>query len=312
MLNRTELKDLIELISDRSNIYDVIIEKDYYVCLLLKELSTKQDKVKAYFKGGTAVYKILNNMMRFSEDIDLTVEVCDDESKTQNQKRLKSSALDYCINGLKLIKDKTEDKKGSITSFYMYDSLFSDSILYKPDYVQIEATSFTVSEPVKDYMVEPIVYKYATEEEKEILKDKFEIEPFNIKIIALERIFVDKIFASEFYYLRNNYVEVSKHLYDLNILLKTKEIEDFLKNKNYIKEIISYKRKEEKSRLGGVDSNLKISDFSYLKLDFSNEVKKAFENMQEFYVFSNENRVKFNEVIDSLKQIKKVIMEIGE
>lgn len=50
-----------------------ILEKDYYVTLFLKELSELQNNgLKAYFKGGTALYKALKATNRFSEDIDLS------------------------------------------------------------------------------------------------------------------------------------------------------------------------------------------------------------------------------------------------
>lgn len=169
-MNKELLEDLIYITSERSKIRGDIIEKDYYVCLILKELASKQKEYFAYFKGGTAVYKMLNVMRRFSEDIDLTVKVIKDDSNNSNKNRLKKSALNYKIDGLELIKDKTIDKKGSITSFYKYDSVFNTKDLYKSGEIQIEATSFTVSEPVKTYYIEPLVYKYATEDEKEILK----------------------------------------------------------------------------------------------------------------------------------------------
>lgn len=52
-----------------------ILEKDYYVSLFLKELAKMQnDGLKAYFKGGTALYKALRAINRFSEDIDLSVD----------------------------------------------------------------------------------------------------------------------------------------------------------------------------------------------------------------------------------------------
>lgn len=52
-----------------------ILEKDYYVTLFLKELAKMQnDGLKAYFKGGTALYKALRAINRFSEDIDLSVD----------------------------------------------------------------------------------------------------------------------------------------------------------------------------------------------------------------------------------------------
>lgn len=94
-MNKELLEDLIYITSERSKIRGDIIEKDYYVCLILKELASKQKEYFAYFKGGTAVYKMLNVMKRFSEDIDLTVKVIKDDSKNSNKNRLKKSALNY-------------------------------------------------------------------------------------------------------------------------------------------------------------------------------------------------------------------------
>ena len=87
--NKELFRDMIDTLNTKTGVEIDIIEKDYYVCLILKELSKKQDEIKAYFKGGTAVYKILENMNRFSEDIDLTVKVLSEESNNRNKKRLK-------------------------------------------------------------------------------------------------------------------------------------------------------------------------------------------------------------------------------
>ena len=42
-LNKFEFKNFIEIIKDRETIDRDIIEKDYYVCLVLKELDKKQN-----------------------------------------------------------------------------------------------------------------------------------------------------------------------------------------------------------------------------------------------------------------------------
>ena len=47
--------DIIGHIRETSGIREDIIEKDYYVTLLLKELAEKQKQLPAYFKGGTAL-----------------------------------------------------------------------------------------------------------------------------------------------------------------------------------------------------------------------------------------------------------------
>ena len=306
MLNKELLEELILNINNRTGIRNDILEKDYYVCLVLKDLSKKQDKLQAYFKGGTAIYKILDHMNRFSEDIDLTVKVNDNESNNSNRMRLKNSAIGYKIQRLELDKAETIDKKVSITSFYKYNSLFSMNELFKSEKIQIESTSFTVSEPVSTYTIEPLIYKYALENEKKILKEEYDICEFNIEIIKLERIFVDKIFAVEFYFERNMYEDVSKHLYDISIMIKNDNIKEMLKNKQELNKLISYKRKEEESRLGGIASNKEIKDFNYMKLKFNDELINTFNKMQRIYVLDDESIL----TIDEVKNTIKILFEI--
>jgi len=310
MLSKELLEELVLNINNRTGIRNDILEKDYYVCLVLKDLSKKQDKLKAYFKGGTAVYKILDHMNRFSEDIDLAVKINDDESNTSNRMRLKNSALGYKIQGLELDKEETIDKKGSITSFYKYKSLFSMSELFKSEKIQIEATSFTVSEPVSTYTIEPLIYKYALDNEKKILNENYNISEFDIEIIKLERIFVDKIFAAEFYYERNMYEDVSKHLYDISIMIKNDKIKKMLENKQELNKFISYKRKEEELRIGGIADNKKIKDFSYMKLRLNDELINAFERMQKIYVLDDESMLTIDDVKNTIKILSKIFNDL--
>ena len=70
-------------------------------------------------------------------------------------------------------------------SFYRYESLFNINKLFKPSEVQVESTSSTVSEPTEEYTIEPLIYKYANNDEKKILKENYNISDFKIKIITL-------------------------------------------------------------------------------------------------------------------------------
>ena len=304
-LDKELFRDIIDTLNTKTGIAIDIIEKDYYVCLILEELSKKQNEIKAYFKGGTAVYKILENMNRFSEDIDLTVKVLPEESNTKNKKRLKESALGYNLEGLELIKEECIDNKGSVTGMYKYTSVYADSEipLQRAGKIQVESTSFTVSEPTKKYYIEPLIYKLAGENEKKILEKKFGISKIEIEIIKLERMFIDKIFAAEFYYLRNMYMDVAKHLYDISILFGNNNIKKLLKNKKELNKLISYKRKEEKARIGGIDEKIQIKDFNYFRLEFNNKLIRAFENMQDKYVLNDKYRITIDEVKTILKEI---------
>lgn len=244
-------------------------------------------------------------MNRFSEDIDLTVKVLSEESNTRNKKRLKESALGYKLEGLELIKEECVDNKGSVTGMYKYTSVYSDSEipLQRAGKIQVESTSFTISEPTEKYYIEPLVYKLASDDEKKILEERFDVSKIEIEIIKLERMFIDKIFAAEFYYIRNMYMDVSKHLYDISTLFNHDKIKKLLENKEELSKLIEYKRQEEKVRIGGVDENTEIKDFNYFKLEFSDELIKEFETMQNKYVLNDKYKVSVDEVKNILKQI---------
>ena len=304
-LNKELLKEFIDNLSTRSGIDSDIIEKDYYVCIILKSLSEKQDELQAYFKGGTAIYKILDTMNRFSEDIDLTVKVLSDQSNTKNKNRLKQSALGYKIEGLELSKEYCIDNKGSVTGIYKYNSIYdmNEEQLHRAGIIQVEATSFTVSEPYQKYYIEPLIYKLSNDNEKKILEEQFNISKFDINIIKIERMFIDKIFAAEFYYIRNMFKDTSKHLYDISVLFKNDTIKNLLNNEGELDKLIQYKREEESVRIGGINASTKIKDFNYFKLDFSEELVQEFNNMQHKYVLDDKYKMNINEVKKRLSNI---------
>ena len=235
----------------------------------------------------------------------MTVKVLSEQSNTKNKNRLKESALGFQIEGLQLSKDECIDNKGSVTGIYRYNSIYdtSEDPLHRAGIIQIEATSFTVSEPYQKYKIEPLIYQLADEMERKILKEQFEISDFEINIIKLERMFIDKVFAAEFYYIREMYKDTSKHLYDITILSQTEAIKNLINDKEELEKLISYKRQEEMIRIGGIDPNLKIKDFSYLKQNFNDNLLKEFENMQNKYVLNDKYKLNISDVKNTLNKI---------
>lgn len=151
--------------------------------------------------------------------------------------------------------DKTRETntKGSITSVYEYHPVTKidvDDALQRFGYVKVEATSFTVSEPVESLMVAPLLYIEASGEQKVILHDHYDVVPFEVKTIKMERIFADKILAAEFNYQRQMLFDVSKHLYDLTLMMKTQRISALLTQRDELHKMLEYKRREEQNRIG--------------------------------------------------------------
>lgn len=84
--NKEEFRNAVNLASERFHILPVVAEKDYYVTMILRELSERLGFV--VFKGGTSLSKCHKVIKRFSEDIDITI----DTKLSQGQmKKLKAA-----------------------------------------------------------------------------------------------------------------------------------------------------------------------------------------------------------------------------
>ena len=94
------LRDIIVTVSERTGIDESIVEKDYYVTMILKELVQRNPDV--VFKGGTSLSKAYHVIDRFSEDIDITFEEHLGEAR---RKKIKYQLLYTCITLIYIILD---------------------------------------------------------------------------------------------------------------------------------------------------------------------------------------------------------------
>lgn len=301
--NDTEaFRTLITRISSEYAILPEIIEKDYYVTLMLQEIADKQKSYEVFFKGGTALYKALKSINRFSEDIDLTFNDRNFKSKTAKKTSLKRVTSEYTSLAINPVDDESVSGSGSRTSVYNYSTLFTidtfkDDTLNRIGKLKVETTSFTTSSPVTIYEIEPILYTYASDEYRKLLKDNYDVEPFMINCISIERIFIDKLFAIEDYYLgtqANRLIEMSKHMYDVYQLHLLPVIQEFLQNRDYLRKVIEIKEEEQIRRKEARTIGKTIQDFEYFRYIAGGEMNDVFESMQSIYIFKEIYKVDYS------------------
>jgi len=312
--DRNAFKVLLSNIHERTGYREDVLEKDYYVMLILEELSEKQQQgLPAYFKGGTALYKALKTTNRFSEDIDISVDTREC-SRTQSDKRLEQSAKKYV--SLRRNVDESVSHRSEVIAVYEYEpvSVFdADDALQRFGKVKVESTSFTISEPVSDLEVSYMIYDLATEQERAILTDVFGIKPFIVKTITLERIFVDKLFATEAYVLRSDIphraFEAAKHIYDLAFMVNQESIIKLLSTNELLKRLLSIRIAEERNRLDGIPDVLP-KDFTFFEsVAHNSAVKDAYRIMQNQYVLRDVDRIEFDAAISKINQIRILLEE---
>lgn len=198
-------------VAQRSGIESGIIEKDYYVSLLLKELS--QTLPSMIFKGGTSLSKCHKVIKRFSEDIDITLD--ENHLSQGNRKSVKTAIVNACeklgfsISNLDDIKSRMDFNHYEIeySGLFMIDGL-------KPD-IEIDTIFSIRSFPYEQKLATSIIYDYLNEMGLDEFINTYELLPYPVNTQSIDRTFVDKVFALCDYYLEEKTKERSRHLYDI-------------------------------------------------------------------------------------------------
>ena len=305
---------LLENIHENTGYRMDVLEKDYYVLLILRELAAFQrDGLPAYFKGGTALYKALKTTNRFSEDIDLSVDTrgC---SRTQSDKRLEMATKKY--NSLSRDASQGRTNRSEVISVYTYEPISAfdrDDALQRFGKLKVEATSFTISEPVESMEVTAMLYDLATEDQKRILKTVYEVSPFQILTIAMERIFVDKLFAAEAYVRKasdpHRAFEAAKHIYDLVVIAENSKVSKLMKIPEQLKYLLKIRIEEEQGRLDGIPWVLPKEFVFFNEVGRNEDFRKAYMTMQNQYVLRECDRIEFQHAVEVLKIIQSNLCE---
>ncbi|MCR5608061.1 MAG: nucleotidyl transferase AbiEii/AbiGii toxin family protein [Lachnospiraceae bacterium] len=228
--NKDNFTDAINIAAEKYGILPEIIEKDYYVTIILRLLSSKLDYI--VFKGGTSLSKCHNLIKRFSEDIDITI----DRKLSQGQMKKLKEVIKSIANELNL-RIPNIDETRSRRSYNRYILEYT-SVIFELDYaVQTSVlleTSFaecsfpTVLLPVHSYIGD-FLFEIAPEQ-----LTIFNLEFFTMKVQGIDRTLIDKVFALCDYYMQNKVEKHSRHIYDIYklypLVSQTKDFERLIRD----------------------------------------------------------------------------------
>lgn len=125
---------------------------------------------------------------------------------------------------------------------------------------------------------------------------KYNLEPFDLKVQAAERTFVDKVYAIGDYYLNGKIREHSRHLYDLHKLLGIIDLNEGLKS------LISSVREERKNHKTCFSAQDGVDMYNLLgKIISENVYEEDYETITETLLFE---KVSYIEALSSLIKIR--------
>jgi hypothetical protein len=335
-LNNKDKRAYFEVAAADLNVMPQLIEKDFWVCWVLKtlfSLPTSGDHLT--FKGGTSLSKGYDVIRRFSEDVDVSIERTflsseasiepdKDESNKENKRRLerlqiacKEKISNTLISELKksigaTIVDKkswnleldSKDALGQTVLFSFPHSLTSSMESYVKSAVKIEFGSRAAHWPVENMTIIPYVANTS---------DDVSVEGASVRVLAAERTFWEK---ATILHMVHNYPEgknvpprMSRHYYDLFAMVNTPIYEKALEKISLLKDVSNHKALFFKANWAHYEE----AKPGCLKLlpreDQIKQLKTDYRQMQEMFF---EAPPLFENILKKLKTVENEISKMKE
>ncbi len=247
----SDLRDIFLQVSSEMNIPPSLIEKDFWVSLMLKYLySDSPWKHRLLFKGGTSLSKCYGAIHRFSEDIDLLLdwrelgypEEGPKEEKTrkkqeQSNDQLMAKTEMFLLEHMrprmksdldKILKKEFEIETNGPNIIFRYPCAFDTSTIKNEILMEIGPRGLwgsPVSRSIQSYVAERL--------------PKLCGEQISVRTLSLERTFCEKLVILHTVACREKVPErYSRHYYDVSCIHRYDKLSP---NLDLIKEIAEFK-----------------------------------------------------------------------
>lgn len=236
--NKKTFREAVRATSDFKEIREVYIEKDYWVTYALKTIFSDPIGKDTIFKGGTALSKCFNIIERFSEDIDLVVVRRDGDSDSvlKNKIRNVSKALESVLPEVK-VKSITRKRGKNRKTAHTYSKEFRGEFGQVRDIIIVEASWFGSSEPNVNHRLSTYIYEMMKAKGQSDFADKYDLHPFDIKVLAVQRTLCEKIMSLiRFSHTKDPLTDLTnkiRHAYDLHFMLRNDEIRTFFESPDF-------------------------------------------------------------------------------
>ena len=327
-LSIEQQKRYIETVGTENSLSVEIIEKDWWVTMVLKVIFSTPFASHLSFKGGTSLSKCWHLIERFSEDLDIAINreflgFPGKLSKTQISDKLRRASCSFVRGTMKEEIEKHLLKLGINKSLFdvvvnittitttdpeiievYYQSLFPNTG-YIRDKVIIEVGGRSMNEPLESAEINSIISSTFPNAD-------FAEQPFKIKAVSPKRTFLEKAcllheeFSKSATDIRCD--RMSRHIYDLEKIMDTKIAEKAINDIELYKSVIEHRKKF-----------IGLKDFDYSTLfpqtisfippaEVLSKWKEDYESMQASMIYGNS--LSFDKLIERITELNKLFWNI--
>ena len=232
--------EIIQATAEYQGIPAVYVEKDYWVTRVLQRLHGSDHKHEIVFKGGTALSKAHRLIERFSEDIDLAARTRDmGDSRRKNLIK----AVEKTITQDLVYQEghPLESKHGRFrkTAHAFPTQTKAAEWGQVADTILVEINALADPEPATLMPIASLVHDFLATTERADLIEKFELAPFDILVLSVERTLCEKIMGLVRAGYEDNAVDDFRrrirHFYDIVMILHQPVYREFVTSEAFLR-----------------------------------------------------------------------------
>lgn len=296
------------------------LEKDIWICWILKELFTLPKKMA--FKGGTSLSKCYGLIDRFSEDVDVTIDyrelmpnldlLTESKNSLKNKReKLKEHVNDYVLGTVlphieKAFSTQFENERlkyrfvDGERLYFDYPSVFeNNSDAYVKDNVLIEFGGTNKTEPNEEYLVKPY-----------LAFDGVKFPEAKVLVYSPLRTFWEKATLMHVECYRGRLSQaperLSRHWYDLAKLSQSWVKAKALQDRELLDDVLMIKKAFFNASYANYEKCTSKEFRLVPKEDEINQLKADYENMIRAGMFLNES-VTFDAIMEELGELQEII-----
>lgn len=232
--NRMDFINAIQITSEEFGMAPEFVEKDYWICQILQNLSRHQLSDRIVWKGGTSLSKGYGLIKRFSSDVDFAV-LLEGLSHNQQKKLVAKIGHDTTSDLDELdMPEQTIKNNRFRKTFHGYNSVLTrkrESLNFLGSHVIVEINTYGNPYPYVRRKIKPFITEMMENRGLSSLIEELDMMPFELNVLDKRRTMCEKVVSLiRFSFEDDALAGVSskvRHFYDLYYLMQDDECKEY-------------------------------------------------------------------------------------
>lgn len=232
--NRQLFEQAIDATVDEFGIYPEFVEKDYWICHILQNLSRMDKDALCVWKGGTSIAKAYGLVNRFSSDVDIAL-LSEQLSQNQQKKLVAKIGHESTLGLMENENAGTIKNNRFRKTYHSYESVIKNSnghLNFLGTHVIVEINTYGNPYPYERRRVMSFITEMMQRRGLNEVSVEYDMTPFELNVLDKRRTMCEKIVSLLRFSFSDNPIEglssKIRHFYDLHFMSKDKECREYL------------------------------------------------------------------------------------